>query len=312
MKNTQERFGRPNDDGPSLLKQLPILGRRVIRHPEPNMVLPHTLKYHQLIYVHKGDMSIWINGHIYEIHEKELIVIQPYQTMAFLKGAFPKGEHYFAQFDLFEFEESSINESLSVFLRKKFPIVLYAGERFLTPCKALLKEFKETHFYSQEMATHLFEILKINLLRLFDAEFGHHKDLLIDSDFFEKVNLYVDENLDRVVTVKELSELCGFSENHFRNLFKKLTDMSPLHFINTKKLNAAREMLINESMNITDISFALGFSSCQYFSTFFKKQTSMSPIDYRKSAIELCKKSVHKSVLASEAAAQLDSHFKLL
>ncbi|MCM8531164.1 MAG: AraC family transcriptional regulator [Lentisphaeraceae bacterium] len=310
MKNTQLRFGRLNDDGPSLIKEMPILGQRVIRQPEPDMVLPHTLKFHQLIYVHKGDMSIWVNGHIYEIREKELIVIQPYQTMAFLKGAFPKGEHFFLQLDLFEFEQSLINDALSVFLKQKFPKVIYTGDDFLVPCKALLHEFQKDSNYSKDMAKHYFEILKISLLRLFEAEFGQYKDVLINSDFFEKVNQYIDKNLDRVVTVKELSELCEFSENHFRNLFKKLTDMSPLHFINTKKLNTAREMLINESMSITDISFALGFSSCQYFSTFFKKQTSMSPLDYRKSAIELCQKSVYKIVLASEAAAQLDSHFK--
>ena len=88
--------------------------------------------------------------------------------------------------------------------------------------------------------------------------------------------------------------------------------MSPLKYINMKKIDAAREMLINDKKSITEIAFDLGFSSSQYFSTFFKKHSSFTPDEFRREVEKLMKKNVRKIVIAKEAAAQLDTHFKSL
>ena len=314
MNNTQERYGRPGKDKPSLIPCVPILGRRIINEPAKDMIPAHTLKYFQIVYVEKGEMEVWVNGRIYTIHEKELIVIQPYETTAYLKGVLPRGTHSFLQIDTNPIGEHFISkellESLRNYLKMPSPRVLKLGAEFSQPFEGIIKEFRQQNDWSQEMALSQFRILAINLIRVYEQMMKKHNIPENSSELLEAVDKYIEKNLDSDISVFNLAKLAGYSENHFRVQFKKITDMSPLKYVNLKKVDAAREMLMDNKKSITEIAFDLGFSSCQYFSTFFKKQTSFTPDEFRKEVEKLMKKNVKKIVIAKEAAAQMDSFFR--
>ena len=314
MDNTQERYGRAGKDKPSLIPSIPILGRRVINEPAKDMLPAHTLKYFQIVYVEKGEMEVWVNGRIYTIHEKELVVIQPYETMAYLRGVLPRGSHCFLQIDTNPIGEHLISKellaSLQTCLKMPTPRVLRLGQKFTDPFEGIISEFRNGSEWSQEMAASHFRILCINLIRAYEKLVKENNIPENSSELLEAVDNYIDNNLDSDISVFNLAKLAGYSENHFRVQFKKITDMSPLKYVNMKKVDAAREMLMDSKKSITEIAFDLGFSSCQYFSTFFKKQTSFTPDEFRKEVEKLMKKSVKKIVIAKEAAAQMDSFFR--
>jgi len=67
----------------------------------------------------------------------------------------------------------------------------------------------------------------------------------------------------------------------FRKLFKEESGYSPQQYFHALKLNAAREMLINSSKRIKEITFALGFTDAYYFSRWFKAREGCSPRAYR-------------------------------
>lgn len=314
MDNTQERYGRPGKDKPSLIPCVPILGRRVINEPAKDMLPAHTLKYFQIVYVEKGEMEVWVNGRIYSLHEKDIIVIQPYETMAYLKGVLPKGAHSFLQIDANPIGEHFISQelldSLKNFLKMPSLRVLKLGSKFIQPFQGILDEFRKESDWSQDMAVSQFRILCINMIRAYEKQVKEQNIPENSSELLEAVDLFIENNLDKDISVFNLAKLAGFSENHFRVQFKKITDMSPLKYVNMKKVDAAREMLMDSKKSITEIAFDLGFSSCQYFSTFFKKQTSFTPDEFRKEVEKLMKKNVKKIVIAKEAAAQMDSFFR--
>ena len=314
MNNTQERYGRPGKDKPSLIPCVPILGRRVINDPAKDMLPAHTLKYYQIVYVEKGEMEVWVNGRIYTIHEKELVVIQPYETMAYLKGVLPRGSHCFLQIDTNPIGEHFISKellaSLRNYLKMPSPRVLKLGADFSQPFEGVIDEFRQESDWSRDMAVSQFRILCINLIRAYEKIVKENNIPENSSELLEAVDKYIEKNLDSDISVFNLAKLAGYSENHFRVQFKKITDMSPLKYVNMKKVDAAREMLMDSKKSITEIAFDLGFSSCQYFSTFFKKQTSFTPDEFRKEVEKLMKKNVKKIVIAKEAAAQMDSFFR--
>ena len=45
----------------------------------------------------------------------------------------------------------------------------------------------------------------------------------------------------------------------------------------------AKELLSNTMLAVKEISYSLGFTDEHYFSTFFRKRTGITPLDYRKS-----------------------------
>ena len=150
----------------------------------------------------------------------------------------------------------------------------------------------------------------INLIRLC-KNLAKKQNIPEDSsNLLKLVDEFISNNSVSDVTVNRLAHLAGYSENYFRIQFKKITDMSPLKYVNHKKIEMAKELLLNNDATITSIAYDLGFSSSQYFSTFFKRQTSFTPEEFRKEVEKFMKKNVTKIVTAKEAAAQLDSFFR--
>ena len=61
---------------------------------------------------------------------------------------------------------------------------------------------------------------------------------------------------------------------------KALTGVTPNEYIIIYKLNKSVEMLKKGEMNISEVSYSLGFSSPSHFSNTFKNRFGMSPKNY--------------------------------
>ena len=83
-------------------------------------------------------------------------------------------------------------------------------------------------------------------------------------------------------TVTELSELYNMSEGHFIRQFKVYTGYTPLEYRAMKRMENAKSLLSGTDMSVSDISESLGFDDPLYFSRVFKKNTGISPREYRK------------------------------
>jgi len=94
---------------------------------------------------------------------------------------------------------------------------------------------------------------------------------------------YLQEHLrDPDLPIGELSALAGVSDVYLRRLFKKQFDAAPAAFVIRQRMNLAKELLENEERSIADISLQIGYRDPLYFSRLFKKQTGLSPSEYRR------------------------------
>lgn len=92
---------------------------------------------------------------------------------------------------------------------------------------------------------------------------------------------FAENSLDQSVTVAKMAEIAGYHPAHFTKLFQQRMGISPVQFLIHKKTEAAIEQLTATSLPISSIAESLGFGSQFYFSNFFKKQTGMTPSEYR-------------------------------
>lgn len=98
----------------------------------------------------------------------------------------------------------------------------------------------------------------------------------------DEIIQYIHDNIDSPVTVEELSQRCGFCKNHFCNLFKKYTDVTPKQFIINAKLKKSVFLLLNSSLSIEEIADKLSFFSQSYYISCFKKHYNITPAQFRK------------------------------
>ena len=85
------------------------------------------------------------------------------------------------------------------------------------------------------------------------------------------------------ISCKELSQKLNYAESYLRYVFKKACGMSVQAKINQIRLEKAKRLLSGSRSSVTQIAYALGFCDSNYFSAYFKKQTGISPLAYRKS-----------------------------
>lgn len=103
------------------------------------------------------------------------------------------------------------------------------------------------------------------------------------SGSFEKMNVvlaYIEEHLSDNMTVDLLAQLVHFHPNYFIRMFKNTTGLSPIQYVNRKRMDKARQLLSFTSNSISGIAESLGMDAT-YFSRLFKEYTALSPSEYR-------------------------------
>lgn len=82
-------------------------------------------------------------------------------------------------------------------------------------------------------------------------------------------------------SVKYCGEQLNMSPNYLSDLLKKETGKTAKEHIHAFVVDRAKTKLLNTSFSVSEIAYELGFEYPQHFSKIFKKQTGMSPANYR-------------------------------
>lgn len=98
----------------------------------------------------------------------------------------------------------------------------------------------------------------------------------------EQIQKYLDANIEKKITLKELSSVFNYSVNQIIRVFKDKYGMTPYRYFIEKKIDVAKLYLSNSKRTVSEISNILAFSDQNYFSSEFKRLTSLSPSEYRK------------------------------
>ncbi|MDG1277368.1 MAG: two-component regulator propeller domain-containing protein [Algoriphagus sp.] len=113
------------------------------------------------------------------------------------------------------------------------------------------------------------------------------KDIAItsmDERFLDKIQEIVDNDLsDSNFTVDEFSKKLGISRMQLHRKLTALTGLSTTAYIRDQRLRLALQQLEKSGENISEIAYAVGFSSPSYFIKTFKETYSMTPAEYQES-----------------------------
>ena len=99
----------------------------------------------------------------------------------------------------------------------------------------------------------------------------------------EKAILYIRKHIYETIDLTTLAENSCLSKDHFIRLFKKETGITPLKYINQKKIEKAQLILITDETPVKNVAFSLSYDDYSYFNRLFKKTTRLTPQEYRNS-----------------------------
>jgi AraC family transcriptional regulator, transcriptional activator of pobA len=87
----------------------------------------------------------------------------------------------------------------------------------------------------------------------------------------------------QIKTAKEFADKLFVHPNHLNVLLKKHTGLNVSAHIKNRLLEESKVLLLRTDWTLQNIGYAIGFSDQPNFSQFFKKNTGMTPVEYRKS-----------------------------
>ena len=112
-------------------------------------------------------------------------------------------------------------------------------------------------------------------------ESGAHP--LAPGEVIEIIRDYVEKNYATDIKISMFSEKYFFSREYLSKLFKKQYGIGIYEYALKLRMDRAKALLLDNSIQIQEISDRLGYSNNNYFSKAFKNYYGISPTDYRES-----------------------------
>ncbi|WP_010278052.1 helix-turn-helix domain-containing protein [Paenibacillus senegalensis] len=120
---------------------------------------------------------------------------------------------------------------------------------------------------------------------LFSLKTHEQKDRI--RQIVHAVNQYVEQHLTEPLSLDLLAEHVYLHPTYLSRLYKQATGMRLSYWIKDQRLQRAKELLANPRYKVHEVAAAVGFESSHYFARVFKKETQLTPQEYRNRIMEL-------------------------
>jgi transcriptional regulator GlxA family with amidase domain len=104
-----------------------------------------------------------------------------------------------------------------------------------------------------------------------------HPDELIS-----EAQQWIHANLDARLRIRDIARRFELSERSFNRRFRIAADVSPHRYLQTLRVDTARELLQASNLTIGEIAFKVGFQDQRHFARVFRRQLGVNPSEYRR------------------------------
>ncbi len=92
---------------------------------------------------------------------------------------------------------------------------------------------------------------------------------------------YIDHHYNKTVMLEEVAEKIGLSSYYLSKLFKEKFEVTFIEYITNIRIQKAKDLLLGGKTPLKEIAMNIGYKDPNYFSRVFKKETGLSPSEYR-------------------------------
>lgn len=233
-----------------------------ITHDPPVLIKKHTHLNYELVYYNTGSGIMIIDGETYNYTPDFFTFTCP--------GSSHEEKHFEpTQVSVIAFQASLISDKLRSGMYK---------DRSDKKIKFLLQKIQSELMNKLSRYEDIINLIIEEIM----IEIERMQIRTVDLNNIEKARQYIDQNYTQKIDIKTLSNLTNYSYHHFRHEFRKQFGISPINYTIHRRLEEAKNLIVNSNLSISTISLQCGFSNISQFIRFFKRQFVCSPSEYRK------------------------------
>lgn len=246
----------------------------------------------EFLYVEKGTHQVSVDNIIYSLEEGQMIVYAP---LAFHIVPVPS----VADINIVSFESDS--NAMSYFANKVITLsgkqrqilshIMSIGEKCFkntsadSGLKGMIPRESANASELQNLKNYL-ELLLIDMYEKKESTSTKPRSSNYENQsavVFETVTQYLKSNIDKSLSLDDICLNCAISISQLKRVCHNQCGMSPMSYFISLKIDAAKTMIDDTSLNFTQISEKLNFSTVHYFSKLFKDKVGITPTEYAKS-----------------------------
>jgi len=251
---------------------------------QSDLLVPHRKDHYLLVFVRRAGSRQWIDMTPYILKDNTIYFTGPNQII--VKEEF---KQLWSTGIAFTREVLSLQENASL---SKLPLIqnpqsgyelllTEADINFVEDMLAKINvEYQHPSEWQQRMLAAYLTVLLTYLSRLYTEQFKDNKTS-VDKLLLKKFQAKINECFRELREVGDYASLLHISAGHLSEVVKTQSGKPAIKHIHERLVLEARRLLFHTNNSLKEIAFDLGFSDASYFNRFFKRETGVTPAEYR-------------------------------
>lgn len=252
---------------------------------QSDLLVPHRKDHYLLVFIRRaGGTRQWIDMAPYTIQDNTVYFTGPNQII--VKEGFNQlwstGVAFTKEF--LSFQENASLSKLPLLQNPQNGHELRLTEADVNVVEDMLAkingEYRQPGEWQQRMLTAYLTVLLTYLSRLYTEQYAGNP-FSTDKLLLKKYQAQIDEHFRELHQVSEYASLLNVSAGYLSEVVKAQSGKPAITHIHERLVLEARRLLFHTQHSLKEIAFDLGFSDASYFNRFFKRETDVTPAEYR-------------------------------
>ncbi|GAB6991112.1 AraC family transcriptional regulator [Paenibacillus pini] len=237
----------------------------------------HTHYFSELFYVRSGRGEFIVEDKTFPVGKDDLVIVNPNVEHTEVSVTSDPLEYVVLGVEGLSFdfgdEMNQRNYGVSNYQDHRDELLFYFN--------AMLRETERKEADYEVVCQNLLEVLLISLMRSSGRPFSVVATQKANKECV-RVKRYIDSNFADEISLDKLADMAHISKYYLAHTFAKSYGMSPISYLNEIRIRACKELLESTDLSISEIAQTAGFSSQSYFSQSFRRNSGLTPNDYRR------------------------------
>lgn len=247
-----------------------FMSRGVGMHPE------RVITSYELIFVERGVLGIFEGKDRYKVKAGESLILYPGIRHGGTQPYEPDLQYYWLHFDI-------VDTGISFSPQEAIVVKRYTSVARPTRLVQLFRWFindQEDGILSPETASLLIFLMvaEIELSESVLPRKGQEIPYLV-----RQASIIIKTRFNEQITTSSISEELQCNSDYLGRIYHKIFHTTITKSIHNQRIRHARGLLLGSTMNISAVAYACGFNDVGYFRLVFRKQTGVSPNEFRQS-----------------------------
>lgn len=234
----------------------------------------HSHSFAEIFYITDGIGTLQVDEQKYSLKTDDILIINPHIKHTETSSADHKLSYIVLGIDNMKFDFTTQN-GFCIYnnVSKHYP--------FLPLLNLMLEEIKQQDEFGENILRSYLSILLRKIKKMTDCTLTFHSNTNVPTEC-ETIKSYIDSHYQDMLTLDDLAKLAHWDKFYFSHMFAKTYGIAPINYLLERRIMHSKELLKSTDLSVSQVAQSTGFSSQNYFSQAFKKNTGETPLQYRK------------------------------